>query len=103
MPPAPPHRPPFGEFPRAARPLRAAAVLLAVLGLPAAAAGQSTVYPGRGGNWSATGTWVGGAVPPSGPNTVLRFDLTPDLSTLTTTNDLGNFSLNGLQVFSTDA
>src|SRR5690242_6698268 len=76
---------------RRARPLLAAAAATAISLLSASAAWPAaTIYTWTGtgaGDWSSAANWVGGTVPPSGIDTVLRFTAL-GTTVVTANNDL---------------
>src|SRR5262249_40152035 len=49
-----------------------------------------------GGNWSAGADWLGNAVPPSSSSTILEFDSLGSTLGYSTTNNISNFTVNGL-------
>lgn len=66
--------------------------------LIAAPLAAQTVWNTTTGNWNATGSWVGGVLPVSGPALHLRFNAT---GAYTSTNNLGPMVLNRLTINNT--
>lgn len=61
--------------------MRFSLVTLSLLFITRLAWGQTVTSTGTGGNWSATGTWVGGVVPVSGDNVIIADGATVTINT----------------------